>query len=111
MSEEIRVSSPRLRVVMEDASTWEVQTYNPDLISWDRTRAKHGWPTMDKAPFLWMTFLAWAASRREGRVPRETTWEVFEKTCLEVGTVTTDDDAGAEESAVGLPTPPGPGPG
>src|SRR5690242_562772 len=43
-----------------------VTTANPDLVRWDMTRSKHGWPAMEDAPMLWATFVAWAAAKRTG---------------------------------------------
>lgn len=96
------LSIPRLRVLPADGEPWEVQAYNPDLMLWERTAAQHRWPPIKQAPFTWMTFLAWAASRRTGRIPQTLTWEQFAATVLEVT------DAGA---AAVDPTPPGADPG
>jgi hypothetical protein len=93
---------PRLRVLPADGEPWEVQAYNPDLMLYERTAAQHRWPPIKSAPFTWMTFLAWAASRRTGRIPETLSWEVFAATVLEVT------DAGAVAAD---PTPPGPDPG
>ncbi len=75
---------PRLRVIPAEGEPWEVQAYNPDLLLYEDTAAKHRWPPIKSAPFRWMTFLAWAASRRTGRIPQTLTWEVFAATVLEV---------------------------
>lgn len=52
----------------EDGPPLEVTTANPDLVRWDMTRAKpqHKWPSMEEAPMLWATFVAWAAAKRLG---------------------------------------------
>lgn len=42
----------------------EVVSANPDLVRWDITRSKHKWPSMEEAPMLWATFVAWAAAKR-----------------------------------------------
>lgn len=86
------LTSPRLRVATADGSTFEVQTLNPDLIRFDMTRARHGWPDAQGAPFVWLTFIAWAALKREGQIPADLTWETFsEVVCIDVQTV--DDEA------------------
>jgi hypothetical protein len=103
------ITSPRLQVLrgsLDAPEVLEVQTLNPDLILWDRTRAKHKWPDIQSAPFLWLTFLAWAACRREGRIPRDLTWDEWEATTLNVANLNADDDDDAAD-----PTRPGPGPG
>ena len=68
MADTVRLAIPRLEVTMDDGSTFDVQALNPDLLRYDRTAAKHGWPSPTDAPFLWLTFLAWSAGRRTGDV-------------------------------------------
>lgn len=89
------ITSPRLQVVrgsLEDPEVLEVQTLNPDLILWDMTSARHKWPPVKDAPFMWMTFLAWAALRREARIPTDLTWEVWRETTLNITNLAEDDD-------------------
>lgn len=101
-----RLTSPRLTVAMSDGSDVEVQTLNADLVRYDLTRAKHGWPDGTKAPFLWLTFIAWAALRREHVIPDDVTWERFSgELCVSVTSVSDDDDA-QEDEQDGLPFPP-----
>ena len=59
-----------------------VVTANPDLVQWDETRARKGWPTMTDAPMLWMTFLAWHAARRLGHFTDG--WDAFRDACLDI---------------------------
>lgn len=97
-----KLASPRVEVLLEgrdDKVT--VQTRNPDLVLWDRTRAKHGWPKLDEAPFLWLTFLSWSAMRRSGDIPSDMSYEKFEASTLDVQAL--DDGDGAE---AGAPFPP-----
>jgi hypothetical protein len=102
MTRDTRLSAPVVRVWLEGHDEPLVlQTRNPDLVLWDRTRAKHGWPKFDDAPFLWLTFLSWAAARRTGSIPTDLTYEKFEASTLDVGTE--EDDDGGE---VGRPFPP-----
>jgi len=83
-----------MSVLMDDGSEFEVQALNVDLIRWDRTRAQRQWPTAQDAPFLWMTFLAWAAGRRTNALADDVTFDDFaDKRCQQVkalGTVPTD---------------------
>jgi hypothetical protein len=107
------LAAPRLRVLrgsLDAPEILEVQTLNPDLIAWDMTRMKHKWPKMEDAPWKWLTFLSWHAARREGRIPSDLSYEVWEASTLEVSNI---DAAGedAEEFEVVDPTPPGPVPG
>ena len=50
------------------APAMRVTATNADLVAFDLTRAKHSWPSMRDAPFLWQTFVAWHALRRTGRL-------------------------------------------
>lgn len=96
-----RLSSPRLIVSMSDGAEIEVQTLNADLIRYDLTRGKHGWPDGTKAPFLWLTFIAWAAMRREHMLTEDVTWERFSgELCVSVSSMSDDDD---EQIGRGLP--------
>lgn len=102
MADSPRLKSPRLSVVLSDGAVLDVQTLNPDLIRYDVTRAKHGWPDGPSAPFLWLTFIAWAALRREHTIPDDVTWESFrDERCLSVESV--DDDA--DDNGRGFPFP------
>jgi hypothetical protein len=104
MPAEIRLTSPRVAVqFFNGREPMEVQTANPDLVLWDMTRGRHKWPKFDEAPFLWLTFIAWAAAKRTGAV--DLTWEgwqaeVADAEALEAGT-----------GDAGRPTDPGPAPG
>ena len=106
----IRLVAPLLEVVMADGSTWEVQAVNKDLLLWDRTRIKQRpiWPPMDESPLWWLTFVAWAASKREHLTDLE--YEPFEDVCLSVRNATEDAKA-AQDDQPGDPTQPGPEPG
>lgn len=84
------ITSPNLRVLrgsLDAPEVIEVQTLNPDLIAWDMTAARHKWPAIKDAPFKWLTFLAWHACRREGRIPRDLTYEEWEASTLNVANV------------------------
>lgn len=114
MADTPRIVSPHLAVTLDDGTVLDVQTQNPDLIRWEKTQAKHGWPKAQDAPMTWLTFIAWAALRRESAIPAELTWETFSDTrCLGVQNLTADqdDDDDQDVDGPGRPTPPGPGPG
>lgn len=102
---DVKLTSPRIVVIREGFDDLEIQTTNADLVLWDRTRVKHKWPKFDEAPFLWLTFLSWAAARRTGAIPTDHTYERWEGETLDVSTVENDEGAGLE----GFPTPEGPG--
>lgn len=61
--------APRITVTMANGDSWVVDTGSPDMVAWDMTAAKHKWPPFRNAPFLWMAFLAWHASRRKKLLP------------------------------------------
>jgi len=106
MVDRARLTAPLCEVVMDDGATWQVQAVNRDLVLWDRTRPRQRpvWPTLDEAPFLWLTFVSWAASRREGLTQLD--YEAWESACLSA-TAVPDDDT---EAGPGDPTRPGAGP-
>lgn len=108
---DVKLNSPRLRVIRDGHDPLEVQTANPDLVLWDRTRVKKRWPKLDEGPFLWLTFIAWAAARRTGAIPRELTYESWEAETLDVENLDADEDDETEPGDDGFPTLPGLDPG
>lgn len=104
---DIKLTSPRVKIVRDGMDPLEIQTANPDLVLWDRTRVKHRWPKFDEAPFLWLTFISWAAARRTGAIEPAYTFDRWEAEVLDVADVTEREEAGD----LGTPTDPGPAPG
>lgn len=104
---DVKLRSPRIKVIRDGHEPLEIQADNRDLIAWDMTRAKHKWPKFDDAPFMWLTFTSWHAARRTGAIPPDYTWERWREETLEV-TSLDDDDA---DNELGTPTEPGPAPG
>lgn len=90
----VKLTTPRINIVRESEpdKTLEVQTTNADLVLWDRTRAKHKWPKFEDAPFLWLTFIAWAGARRSGLIPPDTAYEAWERDVLSADAGEDDDD-------------------
>jgi len=106
---DVKLSTPRITVIREGHDNVELQTTNRELVLWDRTRIKHKWPTGQDAPFLWLTFISWAAARRTGAIPADLSYERWEAEVLEVETVDDDDEPdGVNE--LGRPTRPVPDP-
>jgi hypothetical protein len=105
-----RLTSPLLEVTMADGAVLTVQTANPDLLLYERTAAKHKWRPMTEAPLTWITFLSWAALRREDQIPRDLTWEAYSEQALHITDVSERDDD-TDDPGAGDPTRPGPGPG
>jgi hypothetical protein len=106
-----KLSSPHLRILrgsLDAPEIIDVQCLNPDLILWDRTRLRHKWPEVKDAPIMWLTFLGWAACRREGRIPPDLRYEEWEATTLDVKPLGEDD---GEDNGDVSPTLPGLEPG
>lgn len=75
--------SLKLDVTLANGEQHEATILNPDRVRWDMAATRNGWPTFEKAPFLGMTYLAWAALKRENKYAG--TWDTFKETdCLEV---------------------------
>lgn len=73
----------KLNVQLDGGESYEVAVLNPDRVRWDMAATRNGWPTFDKAPFLGMTYLAWASLKREGKYTG--TWDDFkDRDCIEV---------------------------
>jgi len=104
-----RLRSPLIRVIRDGQEPIEIQTSNPDLVLWDKTRARKRppWPKFDEAPFLWLSFLAWSALRRTGQIPTELTYEQWETENMDVSAVDPDSD----DDETGNPTRPEAGAG
>lgn len=93
---DVRLTTPRLRIILGDDSAHEVQVINADLVLFDMTRHKHHWPDAESAPMLWMTFCAWAALRRSHNIPDTTTWESFRDTTQQIENLTDDSEGSAD---------------
>lgn len=106
----------RVLVTLANGTELDLEVANPDMVRWDMTSAKHGWPAMDKAPMLWATFVAWRAAVRTGVYSGS--WEDWSnRDALGVQILTADGrEATEEDVAAGLvgtevdPTQPGPEP-
>ena len=99
---DVKLSTPRLRVVLGDGTDREVQCTNADMVRFDLTRAKQRWPGAQDAPFLWLTFVAWAALRRTGEIEQTLGYEAFADSTLAIENLTDDESADdIERDAVG----------
>jgi len=77
------LTAPLVRVTLAHGEVYDVQTANPDLVRFDMTRGRMHWADAREIPFLWMTFVAWSAMKREHLIPDDMTWETFsESECL-----------------------------
>lgn len=70
MTDEIKISKPKVRVVLERDDgrmvQVDVQTDNRDAVRFDIMRPRKNWPGGDEAPMLWLTVQAWSALKRAG---------------------------------------------
>jgi len=103
-ADEVLLTGQRVRVCLLDGSDYVVKTIQADRVRYDLTRGKHKWPPGTEAPFLWFTFLAWAAARREGHTAL--TFEAFSDVAVSCTALDNDPD---EDDVV--PTNPGQQPG
>src|SRR5262245_52181315 len=86
---DMKLPTPRVRIYRPgDDEPVELQTVNPDLLWWDRTRLKHRWPKTEDAPILWLTFVSWAAARRSKIIPDAMTYEAWADEALAIEPVT-----------------------
>lgn len=63
-----RMVSPRLLVTLDDGNEYDIQTDNRDMVSFDLNKGRKGWPSMQDAPMLWVTVLAWSCLARENKL-------------------------------------------
>jgi hypothetical protein len=107
---DVKLSCPRVTVVRDGQPDLELQTTNADMVLWDLTRPRQrpAWPTFQDAPFLWLTFLAWAAARRMGAIEPGYTFERWRDEVLDVSSA---DEDGETPDELGAPFPQVPGPG
>lgn len=68
------LTTPKIRIRLETPGTDElteylVQTDNRDMVAFDLTRSRKGWPSIEDANMLWINFLAHHALAKRGGVP------------------------------------------
>lgn len=81
-----------VHVVLEDRSEFTVRVDNRDFIRWDKTAPRQKWDAKVH-PFIFQSFLAWAAARRQNLTGID--FERFMDTALQ----TKDVPAGPEDAA------------
>jgi hypothetical protein len=91
VADSVKLTTPRLRIVLDDGAEHTVQTLNIDLLTFDRERARRGWPNAQDAPIVWLNYLAFSALRRESAIPTELTLAEFERKALEVSAIGDDE--------------------
>lgn len=101
---DVRLTTPRLTVYPPEGEPYTVQVINQDMVAYETTAYRHKWPPMEKAPISWLSFLAWHAARRTGRIDGAKGYDTFRD---EVLSVAAEDDEGDADDVD--PTEPGPG--
>lgn len=87
-------------VTLKDRTRVTEEVMNPDRVRWDLTASKQKWPKFTDAPFLGMTFFAFAAFKRTGRF--DGTWEQWrDEECLDVEITDADGNPVDEEDLAG----------
>lgn len=85
-----------IRVALVGADEpYTVTTRLMDHHMFDVERSKRKWPSPGESVMTWIGYLAYAASRRTGKIDPSTTWEEFLANCDEVTNLSDDDEAGA----------------
>lgn len=84
MVEKVRMIAPYLTVLMDDGAIHEIQTNNFDMVLYERTARKRGWPGPQDAQMEWMTWLAWHGLQREGAIPPDVTYDTFVEHCASI---------------------------
>lgn len=102
--EDVLLTGQRVRVVLLDGSDYVVKTIQADRVRYDLTAPRHKWPEGTRSPFLWFTFLAWSAARREQLTTLQ--FEQFHEQCVSTKALDHDPD---EDDVT--PTSPGQQPG
>lgn len=83
----------RTRIDYADGTDLVVRVLNPDYLRWDLSRQKRGWPVGPEAPFLFATFLAWSAAKREGHFAGS--YEEFTEQAIDITPIKQDEDQDA----------------
>jgi hypothetical protein len=84
VADKVRMIAPHLTVLMDDGAIHEVQANNFDMLLYERTARKRGWPGPQDAQVEWCTFLAWHGLKREGTIPPDVTYDAFAERCLSI---------------------------
>jgi hypothetical protein len=84
MDPKVRMLAPHLTVLMDDGAIHEIQTNNFDMLTYERTARKRGWPGPQEAPAEWCTFLAWHGLQREELIPKGVPYDDFAGRCVSI---------------------------
>lgn len=77
-------STTRFTITADDDSTYVVRIRQADYVAWDKTSLRHKWGSSADSPFLFSSFLAYNAAKREGHVPDGQSFDAFCDQVLDV---------------------------
>jgi len=92
MSDKVRMIAPHLTVLMDDGAVHHIQANNFDMLIYERTARKKGWPAPQEAQIEWMTYLAWHGLQREGAITKDTGYDEFAAACASIDPTPVDQD-------------------
>lgn len=92
MTDKVRMIAPHLTVLMDDGAIHTVQANNRDMLLYERTARKKGWPGPQDAQIEWMTYLAWSGLQHEGQITKDVTYDDFCARCLSIDPTPVDVD-------------------
>ena len=92
MSDKVRMIAPHLTVLMDDGAVHQIQANNFDMLIYERTARKKGWPSPQEAHIEWMTYLAWHGLQREGTITKDTSYDDFAASCASIDPTPVDTD-------------------
>lgn len=100
-----KLATPKITITLEnpgtnDTTEYVVQTDNRDLVAFDLTRNRKGWPIYSEAEFLWMSFIGWHALSKRGGVA-VTLDDFFERCISAVPLDENDEETSAAAAANG----------
>lgn len=101
MTDKVRMIAPHLTVLMDDGAIYHVQANNFDMLLYERTARRKGWPGPTDAQIEWMTFLAWHALQREAQIPKDVTYDGFAARCLSIDPTPVDTDPSSTDLDTG----------
>jgi hypothetical protein len=98
-----QLDTPRIRVTYQDGSEVIAETENPDMVFFDIERHKRNWPEFQKAPMLWVNYLAYSKLKRSGQnVPP--TFDAWVLTTKSIQNLDQNDNE-SSETVTAFPTP------
>jgi hypothetical protein len=89
--EGISLPGQRFTITFTDGRAHTVRLMQRDYIAWDKTTARQKWGSAQDAPFLFQTFVAYAAAKRLELLERGTSFDAFCDAIADVSPARDDD--------------------